>query len=171
MNRTVSTIRSIARLAPMILLLLLALTGVSEARSLRIGDRLAPVSLPDLNGRQVASAAQPGKTVVLYFWTDACGCREQLLELRPYVAGLKQRPVLFHAVNAGQEKGKVSHFVAENRIPYEVLLDDRARLAREQFGIKVLPTIFVIDKGGVLREKLIGVVETKKLQAIINRYL
>ncbi len=144
---------------------------VAEARAPRIGEKIAALSLPNLGGKQITTAAQGGKSLVVYFWTDACGCREQLIELKSYVAGLKNRQVIFLAVNAGQEKSRVERFVAETGIPYEVLLDEKSRVARDLFGVKVLPTIFIIDKNGILREKLIGVVDTKKLQSLINRYL
>lgn len=147
------------------------LQGQAEARAPRIGEQVASFVLPSLAGKQQDTGALKGKTLVIYFWTDACGCKEQLLELRPYIASLKNRPLSFLTINAGQERAKVDRFVAENKIPYEVLLDAKARVTREQFNIRVLPTIFVISKDGVLREKLIGVVDTKKLQAIINRYL
>jgi peroxiredoxin len=144
---------------------------VVEARAPRIGEKIAALSLPDLGGKRVTTAAQGGKSLVVYFWTDACGCREQLIELKAYVSGLKSRQCTFLAVNAGQEKSRVERFVAETGIAYQVLLDEKSRVARDQFGVKVLPTIFIIDRNGVLREKLIGVVDTKKLQSLINRYL
>ncbi len=147
------------------------LQGQAEARAPRIGEQITAFALPTLVGKQLDTAAFKGKTQVIYFWTDACGCKEQLLELRPYIASLKNRPVAFLTVNVGQERSKVGRFVADNKIPYEVLLDEKARVARDQFSIKVLPTIFIISKDGVLREKLIGVVDTKKLQTLIGRYL
>jgi len=155
----------------MVLLGMQLFPAVVEARAPRIGERTAAIALPNLSGKQITTAAHSGKTVVVYFWTDACGCKEQLIELKAYVAGLKNRQVAFLAVNAGQEKARVERFVTETGIPYEVLLDDKSRVAREQFGVKVLPTVFIIDKNGILREKLIGVVDTKKLQSLINRYL
>ena len=161
----------IVRLLAMLCAILVIAAGSAEARAPRIGEAIAPFQLPDLAGTSIDTARLNGKTQVVYFWTDACGCREQLLEMRPFVAGLKNRPISFLMVNVGQEKAKVARFVADNKLPYEVLLDEKARLARERFSIKVLPTIFIIDGRGVLREKLIGVVATKKLQTIIGRYL
>jgi len=149
----------------------LLLPGLAEARAPRIGETVAPFVLSSLSGKKVDTGALQGKIQVIYFWTDACGCKEQLIELKSYLAGLKNRQFAFLAVNAGQEKAKVERFVAATGIPYEVLLDEKAHIAGGQFNIRVLPTIPILDKGGVLREKLIGVVDTKKLQVIINRYL
>ena len=146
-------------------------TGVAQAKSPRIGEVLPSVQLLNITGQKVDTLRYGGKVVVLYFWTDACGCKEQLKELRGFLGALKKQPLAFLAVNAGQDKLKIQQFIAENRIPYEVLLDDKADVAKNQLGVRVLPTIFVVSRDGVLREKLIGVVDTKKLEMIISNYL
>ena len=153
------------------LLFSIVAAGVAEARAPRIGETIPSFHLPNMAGQAVDTARYNGKAVVLFFWTDACGCKEQLLELRQFIGSLKNRPLAFLAVNAGQEKQQIARFLAENKLSYEVLLDEKAAVARNQFGIKVLPTIFVISRDGVVREKLIGVVDTKKLESIISRYL
>lgn len=150
---------------------LLVATVNAHAGSLRIGERVAPFQLRNTAGRAIDTAAFAGNVVVLYFWTDACGCKEQLLELRRYVAGLKKRPFTFLTINAGQEKQRVATFIATHALPYEALLDEKADVARSRFGVRVLPTVLVISRDGVLRERVVGVVETKKLETIIGRYL
>jgi peroxiredoxin len=154
-----------------ILVALVFTAGVVEARAPRIGETIPFFKLPNVAGQTVDTARHDGKAVVVYFWTDACGCKEQLIELRRFVGSLKNRPFAFLAVNAGQEKQKIERFIVENKLPYEVLIDVKASVAKNQFGIKVLPTIFVISRDGVLREKLIGVVDTKKLESLISNYL
>ncbi len=142
-----------------------------EARTVRIGDRVAPFSLPGITGKRVASSVYAGNVLVLYFWSDACGCREQLMALRPFIGSMKKRPLKFVTINVAQDARRVSAFVASHALPYEVLLDETTELSRERFGVRVLPTILVISRDGVLREKLVGVIETKKLISIIKGYL
>ncbi|HEY6008882.1 MAG TPA: TlpA disulfide reductase family protein [Geobacteraceae bacterium] len=150
---------------------LLLMTPGAEARPQRIGETVPAIRLTSLSGKPVNTANLKGKTVVLYFWNDGCGCTEQLVNLRPFINGQKNRPFAFITINEGQPKERVAAFIRENALPYEVLLDVGATTGRKDFGIKVLPTIFIIDKGGILREKLIGVVDSKKLETIIARYL
>ena len=155
----------------LILIVILVGAAAAQARSPRIGEAIPSVQLLNMTGGKVETAKYAGKVVVLYFWTDACGCKEQLLELRHFVAAGKNRPLAFLAVNAGQEAPKIRQFILENKLPYEVLIDEKGGVAGNQLGVKVLPTIFVVSRDGVLREKLIGVVDTKKLESIINNYL
>jgi hypothetical protein len=65
----------------------------------------------------------------------------------------------------------VKSFLHEHGLAYEVLMDTDLKAGKNDFGVKVLPTIVIIDKWGVLREKVIGVVGAKKLEEIISRYL
>jgi len=151
-------------------LVVLAATS-AEARPVRTGDPVAPFSLPGITGKRVTSSVYAGNVLVLYFWSDACGCREQLMELRPFIGSMKKRPLKFVAINVAQDAKRVSAFVTSHALPYEVLLDETSELSRERFGVRVLPTVLVISRDGVLREKLVGVIETKKLTSIIKGYL
>lgn len=152
------------------LILLLAVTEVS-AGSPRVGERIAPFRGLNLAGRTVDTGQLRGRTLVIYFWNDKCGCSEQLIALRKFITGLKERPFSLITINEGQRKSVVEHFMNENNLPYEVLLDSDMTIGTKQFGIKVLPTIFVIDRGGILREKMIGVIRSNSLESIISRYL
>lgn len=152
-----------------LLLLLIAVTA--EAKSFRIGEPVPAIRLTDIAGKEFDTGRLQGKSVVIYFWTDACGCKEQLVALRTFIAGLKDKPFAFVTVNEGQGKTVAERFIKENRLPYTVLLDNDLAVGKKTFGIKVLPTIFIIGKDGVLREKLIGVVDNKRLETFIKRHL
>jgi peroxiredoxin len=153
-----------------VLILLLAVTDVF-AGAPRVGERIAPFRSTNLAGKTVDTGQLRGRTMVIYFWNDKCGCSEQLIALRKFITGLKERPFSFITVNEGQRKSVAERFINENNLPYEVLLDSDMTVGTKQFGIKVLPTIFVIDRGGILREKMIGVIRSNRLESIISRYL
>ncbi len=154
-----------------IIAMLLLFSVHAEAKSLRIGEPVPAVRLADLAGKQFDTGQLKGKTVVLYFWTDACGCAEQLIALRTFIAGLKDNPFAFVTINEGQGKTVAERFIRNNKLPYQVLLDNDLAIGKKGFGIKVLPTIFIIGRDGILKEKLIGVVDNKRLETFIRRYL
>ena len=158
-------------LTTMFLLLVMAITGCSDVKPTRIGEAAIPFILADLTGSSVDTASGRGKAQVIYFWNDQCGCVEQLANLRGFVSARQGRALSFITVNVGQYKELVGDFVTKNELPYTVLLDSDRKIATKHIGIKVLPTILVIDKNGILREKLMGVVNTKKLEEVISRYL
>ncbi len=158
-----------------LLILFLLISGNVEAKSPRIGEAAPGLSLTAISGRQVDTARLKGSTVVIYFWNDRCNCVEQLVQLRNFVNARQNRPgafpFVFLTVNEGQSKEVAEGFIRKHGLPYEVLLDTDLKAGKGNFGVKVLPTVFVIDRWGILREKVIGVVESKKLVEIISRYL
>jgi len=159
------------RIAAIAVLMCLFTAAMAEAGTPRIGARVDAIRLPDTSGVIVDTGRFKGRTVVVFFWNNLCGCSEQLLALKPFVAARKNRPFAFVTVNEGQGKAIVESFIHGNRLPYEALLDVDLAVGKKNFGIKVLPTIFVVDKDGILREKLIGVIDTRRLETIIQRYL
>lgn len=161
----------VKKLTLLLACLMILTTTTADARPVRTGDLMAPFSLPGITGKRVSSSVYAGNVLVLYFWSDACGCREQLIALRPFIGSMKKRPLKFVGINVAQDARRVSAFVASHALPYEVLLDETSELSRERFGVRVLPTVLVISRDGVLREKLVGVIETRKLIAIIKGYL
>lgn len=159
------------RITTMALVAFLLMSALTEAASPRIGAPVDVIRLPNLSGAVIDTGQTRGKTVVIYFWNNLCGCTEQLLALNRFVSERKKRPFAFITVNEGQAKGVVDGFIRGNGLPYEALLDSDLAVGKKSFGIKVLPTVFVIDRNGVLREKLIGMVDTRRLESIIQRYL
>ena len=156
-------------------LLLLALSLLAappvEAKALKVGEPFPAFKLPTLGKAEFSTATLKGKTVVIYFWNNLCGCTEQLLALKGFISRQEKKPFAFVTVNEGQSRGVPEAFLRDNRLSYQVLLDTDMALGKKQLGIRVLPTVFIIGKDGLLKEKLIGMVDTRKLQSIIERYL
>jgi peroxiredoxin len=158
------------------LMILMALTalltaGLAEAGAPRIGEKIDSIRLSDSSGKVVDTGLHRGKTQVVYFWNNLCGCTDQMLALKKFVSSRDKKSFAFIAINEGQSKAIVDGFIKGNRLPYEALLDSDLGIGKKKFGIKVLPTIFVIGKDGVLREKLIGIIDIRKLESIIQRHL
>lgn len=159
------------RTAIMIVALLMITAGFAHARAPRIGEPVPAFTLTDLSGKKVDSAGFKGKTTVLYFWNNLCGCTEQLIALKGFVAARRGGGLNFVAVNEGQKKEIIETVITANGLPYLALSDKGLAVGKETFGIKVLPTIFVVDRGGVVREKLIGILDNRKLESIVQKYL
>ncbi|MFZ2950382.1 MAG: TlpA disulfide reductase family protein [Desulfuromonadaceae bacterium] len=154
-----------------IIALLLLAASSAAAASPRIGEAVAAFSLSDLAGRKIDTAQFRGRVTVIYFWNNLCGCAEQLKALKSFVTIHKNRRLAFVTVNEGQSKAVVESVILANKLPYEALLDNDLSVGKKQFGVKVLPTIFILDKQGILREKLIGAVNNRMLENVILSYL
>ena len=142
-----------------------------EAKALKVGEPFPAFKLQTLGKADFSTDTLKGKTVVIYFWNNLCGCTDQLLALKGFISRQEKKPFAFVTVNEGQARAIPEVFLRDNRLSYQVLLDTDMALGRKQLGIRVLPTVFIIGRDGLLKEKLIGMVDTHKLQSIIERHL
>jgi len=114
-------------------------------------------TLTDLTGRQVSLSSYRGKKVVIMeFWATWCKpCRMTMPMIEKFWKKHQARGVELLSVNQQESRELVKRFVEASSIESRVLLDLDAGVATA-FGVYGLPTLFVIDKQGVLRYKQVG---------------
>ena len=137
---------------------------------IKIGDRPPEFFLSDLNGKLVSLHQFKGNVVVLYFWADWCCKDRTLLSDDLFYEKYKGKGVVILAINAGQPKRVVEQFVKERSITYEVLLDLKFT-ATKQYGVLGLPTIFVLDRDGIVRKRILGQMEIHYLEKTVLELL
>lgn len=137
-----------------------------EERMMLTGSRAASFTLKTLEGEPVALDQTRGKVVVLDFWATWCPpCREEL----PYIEKLREEfagQVQFFGVN-NEDSGTVKDFLRKHKYELPVLMDGKRQVDR-QYGISAIPTMFIIDKQGVIREHFIGSRSEAKLRKAIQ---
>ena len=156
------------RLALVLSTLLLCL-GCEDKRGVRIGDSPPAITGPDLHGRPVSLSDLKGKVVALYFWTDSC-CADSLKELEPVYGRYKGEGLEIVAINVMDSREKLESFAEKNRISFTMLRDEESRRFNA-YKVRGFPTIFLLDRGGVVREKILGAIRTSKLEKLIQRQI
>jgi thiol-disulfide isomerase/thioredoxin len=113
-------------------------------------------TLKTLDNEELSLSGLKGKVVLLDFWATWCGpCRESiphLVQLQKTYQG-KELQVVGLSVDKG-DGNAVRNFVKSMDIPYPVAVapEDVAR----SYGVSSLPTTFIIDKEGKIRDKIVG---------------
>jgi cytochrome c biogenesis protein CcmG/thiol:disulfide interchange protein DsbE len=113
-------------------------------------------TLKTLDNEELSLSGLRGKVVLLDFWATWCGpCRESIPHLVQLQKNYQEKG--FQVIGLSVDKGDgsaVRNFVKSMGIPYPVVMtpEDVAR----NYGVSSLPTTFLIDKEGKIRDKMIG---------------
>jgi len=124
-----------------------ALSGPSQA--------VAPdFALPTLDGGSVRMADLRGKVVLLNFWATWCPpCEAEMPDLDAlYRTYGESQGLVVLGVNLQEDAGKVAPFVRERNLGFPILLDADGHLTSQVYHVRPLPTSFIIDRQGYIRD-------------------
>ena len=113
-------------------------------------------TLKTLDGPEIALSQLKGKVVLLDFWATWCGpCRESTPHLIQLYKTHRENgfELIGMSVDKGDEK-VVRNFVHSMDIPYPIVIAPE-ELVRN-YRVTGIPTTFLIDKEGKIRERTAG---------------
>lgn len=148
-----------ASLAPVILLLATLLSPFNSfaAQSLvpYTGENKT-FELTDIKGKAHTLTDYQGKVILVNFWASWCPpCIYEMPELTRLKTQLADQPFEVLALNVGEKKYKVRKFIKLINFDLPVLLDT-SKETFDSWGIKTLPTSFLIDADGNIRYRVRG---------------
>ncbi len=125
-------------------------------------SRLAPdFSLKDMSGQEVTLRSFRNKVVVLNFWTKTCKpCLEEMPEFSTLQALLRERKdtaLLTVSADEGPDDVRdVLKIALRGNVTFPVLFDPNRQVITGQYGTKLFPETWIIDKRGVIRARFDG---------------
>jgi cytochrome c biogenesis protein CcmG/thiol:disulfide interchange protein DsbE len=156
-----------------LLLVAMALTGCNKRAGLQIGDTIPDVTLTDFQGKSVTLPKDiKGKVALVRFWSIDCGfCdKEILLSLEPLYQKYKDRGFVPVAINESRVVKTDERLKQFNHLTYPMPVDEYGLVAK-QFGVIGLPTTFVIDEQGIVRDKFTGESGIEELEKRVTTIL
>ncbi len=141
--------------------ILMVLFPVS-VRAADIGQKVEDFRLEDAAGKPHSLKDYSGNVLVLAFWSFKCPAAlaidDRLTALHTRYSG---RGVVLLAVdsNANESKTEIQRNAENLHLPFPILMDVEGVLA-QNLGATVTPSVFVIDRSGLLRYK--GSLESKE---------
>jgi peroxiredoxin len=121
--------------------------------------RIAPpadISLPDLKGQEVTLSSLKGKIVFLNFWATWCStCRTEMPSMEKLHIQFKDKDFVMVAIDLEEPAERVKSFINKYGLTFTTLLDSTGEIG-DQFGIRALPTTYILDKEGAIIGKLFG---------------
>lgn len=127
------------------------------AKEKKTSPALAPdFTLTTLDDQEITLSKLKGKVVLLDFWATWCGpCRESI----PHLVHLYKtyRENGFEMIGISLDKGDpqvVRNFVKSMDIPYPIVIAPEEVI--RNYKVSKIPTSFLIDKEGKIRESITG---------------
>lgn len=150
--------------APVLFMLVVLIYGLLTRRAAdpgdglpRVGQPLADFTLPDLHGRSVQLSELRGKVVFINIWATWCQpCIDEMPTIQRLYDLLQARGLEVLAVSLdplGEQV--VAPFMRDYQLTFPALLDPASRVER-LYGTMGVPESFIVDKRGVLVEKVVG---------------
>jgi peroxiredoxin len=123
---------------------------------LLVKEKAPPFSLKTADGNEISLNDLEGRPALLIFWASWCGsCKEEIPVFdRCFFVKRSQLTILTVAIDGESEK-RIQRFVKKHQITLPVLLDRRERVARS-YGVRMVPTVFLIDGEGFIVGKIVG---------------
>jgi peroxiredoxin len=112
--------------------------------------------LKDLDGNTVRLSDFKGKIVFLNFWTTWCPeCRYEMPLMQKLYTHFKGRDFAMVAINMNEPAAIVEKYFRVNKLTFITLLDSINELGGP-FGIRGIPTTFIIDRDGGIIGRALG---------------
>jgi thiol-disulfide isomerase/thioredoxin len=143
---------NIARPTAFVLASVFVLAAAAMAPRLRASSPLAPdVALERDDGSRVQLSEYKGKVLLLDFWASWCApCKVSFPALDAIYREYQPRGLEVLAVNLDEQRRAADAFLAQHPHVLPVLFDPKG-VAPQAFGVKGMPTSFLIDRAGAIR--------------------
>ena len=125
--------------------------------SLKIGLPAPDFTFPGLDGKMVSLSDYTGKVVLVNIWATWCPpCVEEMPSMEKLYQKLKDKDFEILAVSVDSLGAKaVAPFMKKHNLTFPALIDS-AGTSRTIYRTTGIPESFIIDKKGILIEKIIG---------------
>ena len=147
--------------------------GCSIEPAAKIGDVAQDFTLPSLTGEEITLSSFRGKKVFIFFWTEGCVfCQtDNIVKVNDIYLKGKETGLEVFSVNIAEPIGDAREFAKQKGLIFPILLDRDASVTRKKYGVYVVPTLYLIGKDGVIKDKAYGYLSEDGLMTFVKTYL
>ena len=144
-----------------------------EFAVLKVGDPAPDFSLTDRQGKTWTLSQLKGQVVFINFWATWCPpCLKELPSMQKLYTTLPKESFKMLAI-LNKDKMTLADFVTNQKGITIPILDDTKNVVGSKYFLTGLPETFIVDKQGIIREKVIGSVQWDSPDAVqmIMKYI
>ena len=120
------------------------------------GGATPPLELKDVNGGAHDLARYKGKVVLINFWATWCEpCRQEMPSIQRLRDKFAGKPFVVLAINVDEPDARVRRFLEQTLLDLPVLMDPN-KTATRGWGVRVMPTTFLVGPDGRIRYRSMG---------------
>ena len=137
-----------------------------KTQAVVVGLNAPEFSLSDPSGKTYTLSELKGSVVFINFWATWCPpCIEEMPSIQNLYNGFKDRKE-FRMVTIlyKDDYEKAMAYMKQNNYALPVLIDREGKSAKA-YGVTGVPETYIVDKQGVLREKVIGPADWNSTEA------
>jgi thiol-disulfide isomerase/thioredoxin len=130
--------------------------GVGIERGTEINKPAPEFELVSMEGEKVSLSSLRGKLVIMNFWATYCGpCIKELPHLQKFFKTVEDEPsISVITINCDKNPALAEPFIRKNNYTFPVLYADAD--LRENYGVRGIPTTFIIDASGEIKLRMVG---------------
>lgn len=126
--------------------------------------------LNNINGEPLSLSDFKGQVILLNFWASWCGpCISEMPSIETLYKETKDSDIKIIAVNIGESVETAGNFIKDKGYTFETLFDPDNKIAT-LYGVRSIPTTYIIDKNGNIVAGKLGAYEwdNDKLKNILQ---
>ena len=112
-----------------------------------------------------------GKVVVLDFWATWCPpCRSSVPELKELSKKYSGDQLQLISISADSDREKWQGYIAKKKMDWPQIWDSNSAI-RNAFGVSSFPTYLVIDRKGIIQQRIVGLNPQQTIVARLKQEL
>lgn len=121
-----------------------------------VGAKAPDFTLKDMSGNDISLSSFKGKPVLLNFWATWCPyCRRERPHLNELYKAYREKGLIILSVATDQSAVRVKEFLKHTPADF-IVLSDNSGSAASLYNVGGLPTSYLIDHEGIIKQRFMG---------------
>jgi len=149
-----------------------SVTVMAQEQKPEVGYQAPHFTLTGLNNQPYQVAGKREKPLMLNFWASWCGpCKMEAPDLQK-VYEMYGKKVDLYGINvtSNDNPEAAMQFVQSYKLTFPIPMDVTGNVSN-QYKIMAFPTTYLIDRDGIVRKKIIGMIDAATLEKELQKLL